>query len=206
MELNLTTASGNASKTSVELNDAIFGRDFNEALIHQVVTAFMNASRAGTKAQKTRSQVSGGGAKPWRQKGTGRARAGTIRSPLWRGGGKTFAAVPRSYEQKVNRKMYRAAMSSIVSELIRQERLLVVDKFDLEAPKTKSLVDALGKFGTNDVLIVTNEVSENLYLASRNLYKVGVCDISAIDPVSLVGYEKVVMTVDALKKLEEVLA
>jgi len=206
MELNLTTASGNASKSSVELNDAIFGRDFNEALIHQVVTAFMNASRAGTKAQKTRSQVSGGGAKPWRQKGTGRARAGTIRSPLWRGGGKTFAAVPRSYEQKVNRKMYRAAMSSIVSELIRQERLIVVDKFDLDAPKTKALVETLGKMGANDVLIVTNEVSENLYLASRNLYKVGVCDISAIDPVSLVGYEKVVMTVDALKKLEEVLA
>ena len=166
----------------------------------------MNASRAGTKAQKTRSQVSGGGAKPWRQKGTGRARAGTIRSPLWRGGGKTFAAVPRSYEQKVNRKMYRAAMSSIVSELIRQDRLIVVDKFDLDAPKTKALVETLGKMGANDVLIVTNEVSENLYLASRNLYKVGVCDISAIDPVSLVGYEKVVMTVDALKKLEEVLA
>jgi large subunit ribosomal protein L4 len=206
MELNLTTASGNASKSSVELNDAVFGRDFNEALIHQVVTAFMNASRAGTKAQKTRSQVRGGGAKPWRQKGTGRARAGTIRSPLWRGGGKTFAAVPRSYEQKVNRKMYRAAMSSIVSELIRQDRLVVVDKFDLDAPKTKSLVETLGKMGANDVLIVTNEVSENLYLASRNLYKVGVCDVSAVDPVSLVGYEKVVMTVDALKKLEEVLA
>ena len=206
MELNLTTASGNASKNSVELNDAVFGRDFNEALIHQVVTAFMNASRAGTKAQKTRSQVSGGGAKPWRQKGTGRARAGTIRSPLWRGGGKTFAAVPRSYEQKVNRKMYRAAMSSIVSELIRQERLLVVDKFDLDAPKTKDLVELLSKFGATDVLLVTNEVSENLYLASRNLYKVGVCDISAIDPVSLVGYEKIVMTVDALKKLEEALA
>lgn len=206
MELNLTTASGNASKSSVELNETIFGRDFNEALIHQVVTAFMNASRSGTKAQKTRSQVRGGGAKPWRQKGTGRARAGTIRSPLWRGGGKTFAAVPRSYEQKVNRKMYRAAMSSIVSELVRQERLIVVDKFDLEAPKTKSLVETLGKMGANDVLIITSEVSENLYLASRNLHKVGVCDVAAIDPVSLVGYEKVVMTVDALKKLEEVLA
>jgi len=206
MELNLTTASGNDSKSSVELSDTVFGRDFNESLIHQVVVAYMNAARSGTKAQKTRSQVRGGGAKPWRQKGTGRARAGTIRSPIWRGGGKTFAATPRNYEQKINRKMYRGAMSSIVSELVRQERLILVDNFDLDAPKTKELADKLKKLNVADVLIVTDEVSENLYLASRNLYKVGVCDIAAIDPVSLVGYEKVVMTGSAAKKLEEVLA
>jgi len=206
MELNLTTASGNDSKSSVELSDTVFGRDFNESLIHQVVVAYMNGARSGTKAQKSRSQVRGGGAKPWRQKGTGRARAGTIRSPIWRGGGKTFAATPRNYEQKINRKMYRGAMSSIVSELVRQERLILVDNFDLEAPKTKELADKLKKLNVADVLIVTDEVSENLYLASRNLYKVGVCDIAAIDPVSLVGYEKVVMTGSAAKKLEEVLA
>lgn len=206
MELNLTTATGNDSKSTVELSDTIFGRDFNESLIHQVVVAYMNGARSGTKAQKTRSQVRGGGAKPWNQKGTGRARAGTIRSPIWRGGGKTFAATPRNYEQKINRKMYRGAMSSIVSELIRQERLILVDKFELEAPKTKDLADKLNKLNVTDVLIVTDEVSENLYLASRNLYKVGVCDIAAIDPVSLVGYEKIVMTGSAAKKLEEVLA
>lgn len=206
MELNLTTATGNDSKSTVELSDTIFGRDFNESLIHQVVVAYMNGARSGTKAQKTRSQVRGGGAKPWNQKGTGRARAGTIRSPIWRGGGKTFAATPRNYEQKINRKMYRGAMSSIVSELIRQERLILVDKFELEAPKTKDLADKLNKLNVTDVLIVTDEVSENLYLASRNLYKVGVCDIAAIDPVSLVGYEKIVMTSSAAKKLEEVLA
>lgn len=206
MELNLTTATGNDSKSTVELSDTVFGRDFNESLIHQVVVAYMNGARSGTKAQKTRSQVRGGGAKPWNQKGTGRARAGTIRSPIWRGGGKTFAATPRNYEQKINRKMYRGAMSSIVSELIRQERLILVDKFELEAPKTKDLADKLNKLNVTDVLIVTEEVSENLYLASRNLYKVGVCDIAAIDPVSLVGYEKIVMTGSAVKKLEEVLA
>lgn len=206
MELNLITASGNESKSSVELSDSIFARDFNESLIHQVVVAYMNGARSGTKAQKTRSQVRGGGAKPWNQKGTGRARAGTIRSPIWRGGGKTFAATPRNYEQKINRKMYRGAMRSIVSELIRQERLILIDNFDMEAPKTKELADKLNKLNLTDVLIVTEEVSENLYLASRNLYKVGVCDIAAIDPVSLVGYDKIVMTSSAIKKLEEVLA
>jgi large subunit ribosomal protein L4 len=203
--LNVAVPGKKAAKT-VSVSDDTFGKDFNESLVHQVVVTYLAGARQGSVKQKTRSEVSGGGKKPWRQKGTGRARAGTIRSPLWRGGGKTFAAVPRSYEQKVNRKMYRAAMSSIVSELIRQDRLILVDKFDLDAPKTKSLVETLGKMGANDALIVTNEVSENLYLASRNLYKVGVCDITAIDPVSLVGYEKVVMTVDALKKLEEILA
>jgi len=206
MEYNLTTASGNGSKSSVELSDAIFGRDFNEALIHQVVVAYMNAARSGTKAQKTRAEVRGGGAKPWRQKGTGRARAGTIRSPIFRGGGATFAAKNRNYEQKINRKMYRGAMSSIVSELIRQQRLILVDDFDLDAPKTKELNDKLTKLKVADVLIVTEEVSENLYLASRNLYKVGVCDVAAIDPVSLVGYESIVMTGSAAKKLEEILA
>ncbi|MDH5183741.1 MAG: 50S ribosomal protein L4 [Gammaproteobacteria bacterium] len=206
MELNLITASGNESKSSVELSDSIFARDFNESLIHQVVVAYMNGARSGTKAQKTRSQVRGGGAKPWNQKGTGRARAGTIRSPIWRGGGKTFAATPRNYEQKINRKMYRGAMRSIVSELIRQERLILIDNFEMEAPKTKELAEKLNKLNLTDVLIVTEEVSENLYLASRNLYKVGVCDIAAIDPVSLVGYDKIVMTSSAIKKLEEVLA
>ena len=206
MELNLTTATGNDSKSTVELSDSVFGRDFNESLIHQVVVAYMNGARSGTKAQKTRSEVRGGGAKPWNQKGTGRARAGTIRSPIWVGGGRAFAAKPRNFEQKINRKMYRGAMSSIVSELIRQERLVLVDKFELEAPKTKDLADKLNKLNVTDVLIVTDEVSENLYLASRNLYKVGVCDIAAIDPVSLVGYEKIVMTSSAVKKLEETLA
>lgn len=206
MELAKTTASGNASKNGIEVSDAIFARDFNEDLIHQVVTSYMAAARAGTKAQKTRSQVRGGGAKPWKQKGSGRARAGTIRSPIWRGGGKTFAATPRSYAKKVNRKMYRGAISSILSELVRQDRLLVVDSFAVEAPKTKELAEKLNKLGVNDVLIVTGSVDENLYLASRNLYKVGVCDVAAVDPVSLIGYEKVLMTEDAVKAIEETLS
>ena len=206
MELKMMTASGNASKNAVELNDAVFGREFNEDMVHQVVTAYMNAARSGTKAQKSRSDVRGGGAKPFRQKGTGRARAGTIRSPLWTGGGKTFAARPRDYSQKVNRKMYRGAMQAILSELVRQERLLVVDKFSLEAPKTKELAERLKKMGLDDVLIVTGELEENLYLASRNLYKVGVCDVQAVDPVSLIGFGKVIMTSDAVKQIEEKLA
>ena len=179
MELNLTTATGKASSKSVEVSDAIFGKDFNETLVHQVVTAYMAGGRSGTRAQKTRGQVRGGGAKPWRQKGTGRARAGTIRSPLWRTGGKTFAATPQDHSQKVNRKMYRSAIRSILSELLRQERLLVVDKFDVDAPKTKDVVERLGKLGLANVLIVTDALDENLYLSTRNLYKVDALDVAA---------------------------
>ncbi len=204
MELKLSSATGAAG--SIELSDTIFAREFNETLIHQVVTAYLAGARAGSKAQKNRSAVSGGGAKPWRQKGTGRARAGTIRSPLWRGGGTTFAAVPRDYTQKVNRKAYRAAMRSILSELVRQERLVVVDRFAVDAPKTRKLVSLLGDLGVEDVLIVTDELDENTFLASRNLHKVGVCDAESIDPVSLLGYEKVLMTEGAVKKIEEKLA
>ncbi len=204
MELKLSSAGGAAG--SIEVADAIFARDFNESLIHQVVTAYLAGARAGSKAQKNRSAVSGGGAKPWRQKGTGRARAGTIRSPLWRGGGKTFAAVPRDYSQKVNRKAYRAAMRSILSELVRQERLIVVEQISVDAPKTKQLVTVLEDLGVEDVLIVMDELDENTYLASRNLHKVGLCDVESMDPVSLLGYEKVLMTQSAVKKIEERLA
>ena len=204
MELKLSSAAGTAG--SIELSDAVFAKDFNETLIHQVVTAYMAGARAGSKAQKNRSAVSGGGAKPWRQKGTGRARAGTIRSPLWRGGGATFAASPRDYSQKVNRKAYRAAMRSILSELVRQERLIIVDKLAVDVPKTRELVKLLGNFGVEDVLIVADELDENTFLASRNLHKVGLCDVESIDPVSLLGYEKVLMTEGAAKKIEEKLA
>lgn len=206
MQLNLTNTAGQASGTSIEVSDAAFGRDFNEALVHQVVTAFMAGARAGTKAQKTRSQVSGGGSKPWRQKGTGRARSGSIRSPIWRGGGKVFAATPRDYDQKVNRKMYRGAIVSILSELVRQERLVVVDDFSVDAPKTKMLVGKLKEMGLDNVLIVADKVDDNLYLSARNLHWVDVREAGRIDPVSLIGYEKVLMTVQAVKKLEEVLA
>lgn len=206
MEINLTTASGRASKNTVELSDENFGREFNESLIHQVVVAHMAGARSGTKAQKSRSAVSGGGAKPFRQKGTGRARAGTIRSPLWRGGGKTFAAQPRDYSQKVNRKMYRGALKSILSELVRQERLLVVDKFDLDAPKTKQLAEKLKAMGLENVLIVADEVNDNLFLSARNLKHVDVVDARRVDPVRLVGFDKVLMTVPAVKQLEEMLA
>ncbi|BAZ95077.1 50S ribosomal protein L4 [Thiohalobacter thiocyanaticus] len=191
---------------SVSVSDKAFGRDFNEALIHQVVTAFMAGGRAGTKAQKSRSDVRGGGSKPWRQKGTGRARSGTIRSPLWAGGGKTFAARPRDYSQKVNKKMYRGAMASILSELLRQDRLVIVDDFSLAAPRTRDLVGKLKDMDLRDVLIVNDDADENLYLAARNLYNVGVCDSETADPVSLIGFEKVLMTVDTLKKFEERLA
>lgn len=191
---------------SVSVSDKAFGREFNEALIHQVVTAVLAGARAGTKAQKTRSEVRGGGIKPWRQKGTGRARAGTIRSPLWRGGGKSFAASNRDHSQKVNKKMYRGAMASILSELLRQDRLIVVDSFGVSAPKTKELLGKLNDMGLEDVLIVNDAADENLYLAARNLYHVGVCDSASVDPVALVGFGNVLMTVDTLKKFEERLA
>lgn len=204
MELSIATPQG--AKGTVAVSEVAFGKEFNQDLVHQAVVAYMAAARQGSKAQKTRSEVSGGGKKPWRQKGTGRARAGTIRSPIWRAGGVTFAAKPRDYEQKLNKKMYRAALRCIVSELARQERLVIVEEFALETPKTKGLVQKLASFDISDVLIVTEEVSENLYLASRNLHKVDVRDVAGLDPVSLVRADKVLITVAALKKLEEVLA
>lgn len=191
---------------ALTVSETTFGREFNEALVHQVVVAFAAGARQGTRAQKTRSEVSGGGAKPWRQKGTGRARAGTIRSPIWRTGGVTFAAKPQDHSQKVNKKMYRGAMKSILSELVRQERLIVVDNFSVEAPKTKELVAKLKELELTDVLIVTSEVDENLFLAARNLYKVDARDVAGIDPVSLIAFDKVVMTADAVKQVEEMLA
>jgi large subunit ribosomal protein L4 len=201
MNLNLTGAKG-----SVEVADTAFGKEFNEALVHQVVTAYMAGGRQGTKAQKTRSEVSGGGAKPFRQKGTGRARQGTTRSPIWRTGGVTFAAKPRNYDQKVNKKMYRAAMRSILSELVRQERLVVVENFSVESPKTKQFLAKMKEFDLSNALVVTEEVDLNLYLAARNVPHVDVRDAAAIDPVSLIGFDKVVVTVPALKKIEEVFA
>ena len=203
MELAIASPSGNGGTLTV--SDVAFGREFNEDLVHQAVTAYLAGARQGTKSQKSRSEVSGGGRKPWRQKGTGRARAGTIRSPLWRSGGTTFAAKPRDHGQKINRKMYRAAMRSILSELDRQGRLVVVDDFAVAQPKTKELCGKLGELGLNDVLIVTEEVSENLRLSSRNLHRVEVSEVAAVDPVRLIGHEKVLMTVPAVKKFEEVL-
>lgn len=205
MELTILEAVG-SSKGTVSVSETAFGREFNEALIHQVVTAYQAAGRQGSKKQKTRSEVSGGGAKPWRQKGTGRARAGTSRGPIWRTGGVTFAARPRDYDQKVNKKMYRAAISSIVAELIRQERLVVVEDFGVESLKTKALIAKLNTFDIQgDVLVVTETMDENLYLSARNLPTVDVRDVSGIDPVSLIAFDKVLITVPALKKLEGVL-
>jgi large subunit ribosomal protein L4 len=194
------------NKDAVTLSDTTFAREFNEALVHQVVVAYMAGGRAGTKAQKTRAEVRGGGKKPWAQKGGGRARAGSIRSPLFRGGGKSFAAVPRDHSQKVNRKMYQGAMRAIVSELIRQERMVVLPEFGVEAPKTKQLAGKLKELGLENVLIVTEQVDEKLYLASRNLPNVDVCDVTGLNPVSLIGYEKVLMTVPSIRRLEEWLA
>ncbi|WP_104205224.1 50S ribosomal protein L4 [Billgrantia saliphila] len=201
MNLNLAAGAG-----TVEVADATFGKEFNEALVHQVVTAYLAGARQGTRAQKNRSDVRGGGKKPWRQKGTGRARAGTIRSPLWRSGGVTFAARPQDHSQKVNRKMYRAAMRSILSELVRQERLIAIDEFTVDAPKTKQLVAKLGELGLEKALIVTEEVDEKLYLAARNIPNVDVVDVAAADPVSLIAFDKVLVTVSALRKFEEKLA
>ena len=203
MELNITTPEG--AKGTVNVSEEAFGKEFNQDLVHQVVVAYRAAARQGTKAQKNRAAVSGGGKKPWRQKGSGRARAGTIRSPIWRSGGVTFAAQPRNHEQKVNKKMYRAALRCIVSELARQERLVVLESIELSAPKTKELVWSLAQYNIVEALIVSEEVDENLYLAARNLHKVDVVDAQAIDPVSLVGFDKVVVTVAALKKIEEML-
>lgn len=190
------------SSNTLSVSDVVFGADYNEPLIHQVVTAYMAAGRAGTKSQLAKGEVSGGGKKPWKQKGTGRARAGSIRSPLWRGGGRTFAAVPRDHSQKVNRKMYRGAIRSIVAELTRQNHLIVVDSIALAAAKTKTLVAELAKYGSSDVLIVTGELDKNLFLSARNIPHVAVCDVEALNPVALLRHEKVLMTADAVKKLE----
>ena len=201
MQVNLVLDAGGAG--SMDLADGTFAADYNGALVHQVVTAYMAGSRRGTKSQKSRAEVRGGGAKPWRQKGLGRARAGSIRSPIWRGGGATFAAKPRSFEQKVNRKMYRGAMRSILSELIRQERLVVVEDFALEKPKTKDMVARLSALGLADVLIVTAEQDDTLALASRNLRRVTVQRCTEVSPVSLLAFDKVLMTVVAAKRIEE---
>ena len=190
------------SSTKINVSDVVFGADYNEPLIHQVVTAYMAAARSGTKSQLAKGEVRGGGKKPWKQKGTGRARAGSIRSPLWRGGGRTFAAIPRDHSQKVNRKMYRGAIRSIVAELVRQNHLIIVDSLTLPAVKTQTLVGELKKLGAEDILIVTGELDQNLFLSARNIPHVAVCDVEALNPVALLRHEKVLMTADAVKKLE----
>lgn len=195
-----------ANGSSVDVSDDTFAREYNEALVHQAVTAYLAGGRAGTKAQKNRSAVRGGGAKPWRQKGTGRARAGTTRGPIWRSGGMTFATKPRDYSQKMNKKMLRAAYSSIFSELIRAERLHVVDEFEISEPKTKTALKQLASLGVDSsayIIVATDKADENLYLSVRNLSYVDVDEISGINPVSLVKYDHVVVTEDALKEIEE---
>lgn len=204
--MKLKLVNGGAGHAEVQVSDATFGRDFNEALVHQVVTAYMAAGRAGTKAQKSRAEVRGGGRKPWNQKGTGQARAGSIRSPLWVGGGRTFAARPRDFSQKVNRKMYRGAMRVILSELVRQERLVVTPAIELDAPKTKLLAQKLKELTLENVLIVVEAFEEKLFLAARNLPHVDVVPATAVDPLSLARHDKVLVTVGALKMLEERLA
>jgi large subunit ribosomal protein L4 len=191
---------------SIEVSEKAFGREFNEALVHQVVTAYMAGGRAGTKRQKSKAEVRGGGIKPWKQKGGGRARAGSIRSPIWVGGGRAFAARPRDFSQKVNRKMYRGAIRSMLSELARQERLVVTGGLELEAPKTKMLVGKLAELGLDHVLILIEAYDEKLHLASRNLANVDVRTVASLDPLSLARYPKVLATVGALKMLEERLA
>ena len=200
MKLKLHNAGSGAA---VQVSEIAFGREFNEALVHQVVTAYLAGGRSGTKAQKNRAAVRGGGAKPWRQKGTGRARAGSSRNPIWIGGGRAFAAKPRDFKQKVNTKMYRAAMQSVLSELVRQDRLVAVESIELEAPKTKMLVNKLKELKLDSVLIVIEAYDENIFLAARNLHHVEVLDVDALDPVSLIRYENVLMTVGALKMVEE---
>ncbi len=197
MKLKMQGSSG-----TVDVAESAFAAEFNEALVHQVVTAYLAGGRAGTKAQKNRSRASGGGAKPWRQKGMGRARAGTIRSPIWVGGGRAFAAKPRDYSQKVNKKMYRAALRSVFSELVRQDRLLVTDSIVMKEPKTGELAKRLKKLGLDNVLIVNEAFDENVFLSARNLPDVGICDAAAVDPVVLMRFEKVLITLPALKLIE----
>ncbi|MFZ0218749.1 MAG: 50S ribosomal protein L4 [Candidatus Aquirickettsiella sp.] len=197
----------NGSNQELQLSETVFGCRFNEPLVHQVVTAYLAGGRQGTRAQKNRAAVSGGGKKPWKQKGMGRARAGTIRSPLWRSGGVTFAASTQDFSQKVNKKMYRAAMRSICSELLRQGRFIVLESFELEKAKTRDLVAKLQELNINQkVLIILEEVNENIYLAARNLHKIELTDVEAINPVNLIHYEKILITAPALKQIEELLA
>jgi large subunit ribosomal protein L4 len=206
MELIIAKPGNKAGKEKVTISDDAFAREFNETLVHQTVTTYLAGARQGSVQQKTRSEVSGGGRKPWRQKGTGRARAGTIRSPIWRSGGVTFAARPQDHSKKLNKKMYRGAMACILSELIRQGRLLIVDEFVVSSHKTKDLISKLNEYSLDNVLIVAEDIAEELFLAARNLHKVDVLDAAGLDPVSLIGFEKVLMTVPALKKVEEMLS
>jgi large subunit ribosomal protein L4 len=206
MKLTVLNPADGKAKSEIELSDNAFGVEFNEALVHQVVVAFRNNARLATRQQKTRAEVSGGNSKPWRQKGTGQARAGSTRSPLWRKGGKTFPNTPdENYSQKVNRKMHRAAMRSILSELARQDRLVAVDAFTVDQPKTRMLVEKLAHFGTDDALIVTDALDRNLGLSARNLHKIDVRDVAGMDPLALVRHEKVIVTVPALKRIQEML-
>lgn len=202
MELPVFKSDGKQA-SKIEVSDGTFGADFNEPLVHQVVTAYLAGGRSGTRAQKNRAAVQGGGSKPWRQKGTGRARAGTIRSPLWRGGGKIFPATTRDFSQKVNKKMYRAGLRSILSELAREGRLVVCDDITVSEPKTKVLANTLKSLGSEDAVIVTHAYDQNLWLSARNLNKINICEVRDVDPVVLVGHEKVIMTSEAVKQVEE---
>ena len=202
MSLKIPALNSADSAGEVEVSEDVFGRDYNEALVHQVAVKTMAGLRSGTKAQKNRSAVSGGGAKPWKQKGAGRARCGTIRSPLWRGGGTTFAAQPRSYDQKLNKKMYRAGVRSILSELLRQDRLVASADIVSTSPKTKELVAKLSGLKKGRVLIITEEIDENTYLASRNVFNLDVTTASELDPVMLIAAENVIATPAALKAIE----
>jgi len=207
MELNLTTATGKASKKAVEVSEENFGREFNESLVHQSVTAYLAGARQGSVAQKNRAAVSGGGKKPFKQKGTGRARAGTTRGPIWRSGGVTFAAQPRDYSQKLNKKMYAVSIRSILSELVRLERLVIVEDFTMDAPKTKDLIARLTALGViKSVLIVLDETNDAVALSARNIPYVEICAADQINPVNLVGYDHVLMTATAVKKIEETLS
>lgn len=206
MKVNILNAKDGKSTSSIDVSDDAFSARFNESLVHQVVTAYQAGGRSGTRGQKNRAAVRGGGRKPFNQKGGGRARAGTIRSPLWRGGGKTFPAVTQDFSQKVNKKMYRAALRAIMSELLRQERLLAVDDFIVDDAKTRGLIAKLATLNAPNALIVTEAVDDKLYLSARNLYRVAVCDVAGVNPVSLIGHEKVIMTLPALKRMQELLA
>jgi large subunit ribosomal protein L4 len=206
MKLSVMNTADGKSKSEIEISEKTFGVEFNEPLVHQVVVAYRNNGRSGTRKQKTRTEVRGGGRKPHAQKGSGQARAGSIRSPLWRGGGKTFPSSPdENFTNKVNRKMHRAALRAILSELVRQNRLVAVDTFTMDIPKTQALIEKLARFGADDALIVTDVLDKNLGLSARNLHLVDVCDVSGVDPVTLVRHEKVIMTVPALKRFEEML-
>lgn len=206
MELQLRQASKKKARGKISVSDHIFGSEYKEALVHQAVVAFMAAGRAGTRAQKTRSEVRGSGRKPWRQKGTGRARVGNARNPIWRGGGVTFAAKPKDFSQKLNKKMYRGAMRSIFAEMVRQERLVIVDKLPVKSPKTKDMLALLKLLGLHDVLIVSTEITDNLILSTRNIQHVDFIDVREVNPYILIRYENLLITKSALVKIEELLA